>query len=83
MGKVSNEVREVETVEFYSQNIGKKVHKFSLYGVNKIRPFKSGQKINTIKGVMVHPITGRPAYTFEEDDSHVEAFRCKIAEDEK
>jgi hypothetical protein len=40
------------------------------------RPFKSTFWINTIKGYTNNPQTGRPAYTFEEDDSNVECFRC-------
>ena len=52
--------------------IGKKVMKISR------RPFKSTFQINTIKGVIIHPITKREAYIFEEDESYVEAFRCEI-----
>ena len=58
----------------YSGYIGKKVHK-----PKSDRPFKSGFKINTVKGVIEHPILGIPAYTFEEDDSYVECRRCAVA----
>lgn len=46
-------------------------------------PFKSGFKTATIKGYMENPYTGRDSYTFEEDDSCVEIFRCKENKDEK
>lgn len=51
--------------------IGKKVIKFP-----SNKPFKSGFKTNTVKDVIVHEITGRPAFTFEEDDSYVECRQC-------
>lgn len=40
------------------------------------KPFKSGNKVNTVKGEVVHPITGRPAFTFYEDESIVEQQMC-------
>lgn len=54
----------------YQSFIGKKVVKKS----NK--PFKSGEKTNTVKGIITHPILKIPAYTFEEDESYVECRRC-------
>ena len=74
------------------KNIGKKVTKGSISetisllggpGIElkkrkKIKPFKSGLKVNTVRGVINHPILNVPAYTFEEDDSYVECRRCKI-----
>lgn len=51
--------------------IGKKVIKFPSH-----KPFKSGLKTNTVKGVITHEITGRPAFIFEEDDSYVECRQC-------
>jgi len=56
----------------YEENIGKRVHK----GWSG-KAFKSGLKINTVKGVINHPILNIPAYTFEEDDSYVECRRCE------
>jgi hypothetical protein len=54
-------------------NIGQKVIKKSG------KPFKSGEKINTIKNVIPHPILkNEMAYTFEEDDSYVEIRKCEI-----
>lgn len=38
----------------------------------KKKPFKSGLLVNTVKGVINHPILNIPAYTFYEDDSFVE-----------
>jgi hypothetical protein len=54
----------------FEMNIGKKVEK------NSFKPFKSGSKINTVNGVVNHPILNIPAYTFEEDVSIVECRRC-------
>ena len=52
--------------------IGKKVQKVSP------KKFKSGSKINTVKGVVMHPILKNlKAFTFEEDDSIVECRRCR------
>lgn len=56
----------------FSENIGKKVRK------KTNRPFKSQFKVNTIKGITKNPITHKDSYTFEEDDSSVEIFRCEI-----
>lgn len=70
------------TIEDYKINIGKKVSKQSLTENPKHpqtpKPFKSGRKINTVNGVVDHPILHTPAYTFVEDDSYVECRRCKI-----
>jgi len=63
----------------YETNIGKRVCKCSISRkVPNNKPFKSGSKINTIKGVVNHPQLNRPAYTFEEDESYVECRRCII-----
>lgn len=45
----------------------------------KPKPFKSGNKINTVKAVALHEQTQRPGFTFLEDESVVECFRCSIA----
>lgn len=58
--------------------IGKKVEKYSG------KPFKSGNKINTVKSVTEHPYReGKSAYTFEEDDSFVSVEQCKMIDSEK
>lgn len=41
------------------------------------KPFKSGHKINTVKGIVVHEQTGRLGFTFLEDDSVVECWKCQ------
>lgn len=64
-------------IETFQINIGKRTHKTSKNN-SEPKPFKSGQKINTIKGVIEHPILKIPAYTFEEDDSYVECRRCIV-----
>ena len=66
---------------FYENNIGSKVAKTNIKKGKTIfnkKPFKSTLRVNTIKGVIIHPELGIPAYTFEEDDSYVECRRCKI-----
>lgn len=55
----------------FESNIGLKCQKYS--GRNREpKPFKSGLKINTIKGVTTNSNTGKPAYTFIEDESCVD-----------
>jgi hypothetical protein len=43
------------------------------------KPFKSGFKVNTVKSMVVHEQTGRMGFTFHEDESVVECWRCSIA----
>lgn len=43
------------------------------------KPFKSGLQVNTVTGVVKHPFTPHLAFTFAEDESTVECFRCSIA----
>lgn len=42
------------------------------------KPFKSTNKINTVKGLVINKQTGHLAFIFEEDDSDVECWRCHI-----
>lgn len=66
---------------FYENNIGEKVAKTNIKKgktIFNLKPFKSRNRVNTIKGVVIHPELGIPAYTFEEDESYVECRRCKI-----
>jgi len=44
------------------------------------KPFKSGFKTNTVKGVTINPNTGKPAFTFIEDESVVDADLCVAVE---
>ena len=59
----------------FSNVIGKRVRKRS----NK--PFKSGEKINTVRGIVSHIGTPNLAFTFNEDDSQVECWRCVVLDD--
>lgn len=43
------------------------------------KPFKSGRKVNTVTGIVTHEQTGRLGFTFLEDASVVECFRCSPA----
>jgi hypothetical protein len=61
----------------YLHMIGQKVRKRSNQNNRTAsKPFKSGLRINTVKGIIEHPITKKPAFTFEEDDSCVECWIC-------
>lgn len=65
----------------YKANIGRRVTKGSISrGDANQKKFKSGLLINTVKGVINHPILNIPAYTFEEDDSYVECRRCFLVD---
>lgn len=73
---------EITTTDL-SVNIGKKCMKKPINEDDlrhyQQKPFKSGFKTNTIKGVIDHPqLPGKLAYTFFEDDSYVEVRRCEI-----
>ena len=63
----------------YISFIGKRVSKSKPNG-KEPKPFKSGFKINTVKGIIDHPILNVPAFTFEEDDSYVKCSTCFLAE---
>lgn len=43
------------------------------------KPFKSGLQVNTVKAVVPHGFTPHLAFSFEEDDSLVECWRCSLA----
>ena len=62
----------------YSEFIGKTVSK-KPDGKNS-KPFKSGSKTNTVKGIINHPQLNVPAFTFIEDDSYVACCRCHPVE---
>jgi hypothetical protein len=71
------------TIEDYEIYIGKKCQKKSITSKKSgepynPKPFKSGAKINTIKGVVNHPHLNVPAYVFHEDTSYVECRRVLI-----
>ena len=76
--KSFNRVFTPEELASYQVLIGCKVHKKRGYNTEP-KPFKSGVKVNTVKSITLHPITGYPAFNFYEDESIVECFRCKLA----
>ena len=51
--------------------IGLKCRKVSKPKTSQPKPFKNGEKINTIKSVVINPNTGNPAFTFEECDDNL------------
>jgi len=63
----------------YEQFIGKQVQKVR-NGNRQPKPFKSGLKINTVSGIINHPILNKPAFVFVEDDSYVACNGVKFAE---
>lgn len=80
----------MEGLDGFRSLIGKKVRKLAdrtRSGKRRVddgkyssKPFKSGLKENTVKGVIEHPILGIPAFTFVEDESCVECRRCRLVE---
>lgn len=62
----------------YEQWIGKKVRKVRKND-RQPKPFKSGFKVNTVAGIIDHPMRpGEPAFTFKEDDSYVSCHFCQL-----
>ena len=48
------------------------------------KPFKSGNTVNTIKGIIDHPYReGKKAFTFYEDESCVSVEQCNLIEETK
>lgn len=50
--------------------VGDKVQKKSR------KPFKSGEKIGTVKSITINPHSNRTAFSFIEDESIVDAYQC-------
>lgn len=67
-------------VDAYAGWIGQKVRKTSGRS-NQLtsKPFKSGNRTNTVKELVNHSQLNVPAFTFVEDDSVVECRRCLLA----
>lgn len=62
----------------YENWIGKQVTKTQSMG-KAPKPFKSGLKVNTVKGIIEHPnLPGKPAFTFVEDESYVRCSTCEL-----
>lgn len=64
----------------WSKMIGKTVSKRRASAGREPKPFKSGFKVNTVKGLIFHPQLNVPAFTFEEDDSYVECRKCILVD---
>ena len=63
--------------------IGLKCKKVSRPKHSSPKPFKSGLKVNTIKGLIINPHTNNPAFTFEEDDTYVDCRGVILLDDEE
>lgn len=74
-----------DALQIALRNVGRRVRKTSGLKTDgspkEPKPFKSGRKVNTIKGVIEHPIVGGPAYTFEEDESYVATRSCTVLDE--
>lgn len=42
------------------------------------KPFKSGELINTVANVVINPHTNYLAFTFRENPSYVDIWKCKL-----
>lgn len=50
------------------------------------KPFKSGLKVNTVKSIVMHKFfedTMQMGFTFHEDDSVVQCWRCSLSPKEE
>lgn len=65
--------------EYAELMIGQRVWKNKPKSKSEPKPFKSGLKVNTVKGVIQHPFIDCLAFTFEEDDSFVAVHICFFA----
>ena len=63
----------------YYSWLGEKVSKTKRNPHKEPKPFKSGLKENTVKGLTINPNTGNLAFTFQEDDSVVDCHICEKA----
>lgn len=70
-----------EPVEM-SRRIGKTIAPKDVIGYEVFKasrkPFKSGNKTNTVKGITRNPNSDRKAFTFHEDDSVVDCHQCGV-----
>lgn len=71
-GLARNEYRD-KPAEFFKDWVGSKVYKHT-----SLNPFRSGFLKNTVKSLTTNEHTGLPAFTFEEDESTVDCWICKI-----
>ncbi len=62
----------------YTLWVGKQVRKCGNRAGANVKPFKSGNMVNTVKGVINHPQLNVPAFTFTDDDSYVACNRCLL-----
>lgn len=60
-------------VEFFMEWTDKRVYKHT-----SLNPFKSGFLVNTVKSITTNEHTGLPAFTFNEDESTVDCWICKL-----
>lgn len=72
--KTQLEIYDLNNRNNYSEWIGKSVVKKSG------KPFKSGNKVNTVIDVVVNPNTNRVAFVFSDDYSVVDAHICVLVD---
>jgi hypothetical protein len=69
------------TGQDYDDWIGRQVRKRGKPGC-AWKKFRSKSSVNTVKGIILHPIlVGKPAFTFEEDDSYVDCHSCLLVDE--
>lgn len=70
-----------ELVAGYHTMVGKRVVKKSRSN-NAVapKPFKSTFRVNTVKAVVFYPHTEHACFLFEEDDSYVRCYQCRLAD---
>jgi hypothetical protein len=56
----------------WNRMIGKQVYKHSG------KPFKSGELLATVNGIIIHPVTNREAFTFSDCEGYVECIKCEL-----
>jgi len=69
-----------EKIAVYHTMVGKRVCKTSRSN-NKVtpKPFKSTFRVNTVKAVIFPPETNHACFIFEEDESFVRCYQCRLA----
>lgn len=69
-----------ELIASYHAMVGKRVMKKSRSN-NKVtpKPFKSTFRVNTVKACVKVPETDHMVFLFEEDESFVRCYQCRLA----
>jgi len=44
------------------------------------KPFSDGSKIATVKAIVINPYSKKEAFAFEEHDTLVDTFQCRVVD---